>query len=239
MTYYFNAGVLEYETALALQRKIAAERADSVIEDTLILVEHPHTYTLGRSGHPSNLLWSLKECEVRGVSVVQVDRGGDITYHGPGQLVAYPILHLGRPQADGHLPKADYVGYIRKLEEVIICTIDCFGISGFRVDGFSGVWVDGVFGPEKIAAIGIKVDGRGITTHGLALNVDPDLEYFQGIIPCGIPDKGITSLQALLGPEYPDMAHVRQALCGPFEQVFETRLIEVPPDNISQWMVQT
>lgn len=232
MTYCLNAGMMDYKTALTLQHKIAAERANDVIDDTLILAEHPHTYTLGRSSRSSNLLWSLDQCEAKGVSIVEVDRGGDITYHGPGQLVAYPILSLGRPQADGYLPRADYVGYIRKLEEVIIGTISCFGISGFRIDGSSGVWVDGLSGPDKIAAIGVKVDGHGVTTHGLALNVDPDLEYFRGIIPCGIMDKGVTSLQALMGVDCPDMDHVRQTLSDTFEQIFETRLVEVPSDII-------
>jgi lipoyl(octanoyl) transferase len=196
--YLLRAGLMDYQKAWDLQRRLAAARAAGRIPDTLLLLEHPHTYTLGRSGGEAHLLMDADERAARGVSLFHVDRGGDITYHGPGQLVGYPILYLGRPGADGHLPQVDYVGYLRRLEAVLIRALDGWGIVAERVPDYTGVWVRG---REwfKIAAIGVRVDARGISQHGFALNVCPDLSYFEGIVPCGIRDRGISSMARLLG----------------------------------------
>ncbi|HLV43955.1 MAG TPA: lipoyl(octanoyl) transferase LipB [Aggregatilineales bacterium] len=218
-----DLGCMEYHAAWDVQRRLAALRAENRIVDTLLLVEHPHTYTLGRSGKVEHLLMGEAERAEKGVLVVEVDRGGDITYHGPGQLVAYPILYLGRADARGHLPTADYVGYLRRLEEVLIRTVAGFGIEARREEGYTGVWVDRPGGPEKIAAIGVRVSAGGVSTHGVALNVAPDLAYFRGIIPCGIADRPVTSMQALLGSA-PPMSDVRAVFTAAFAGVFGCRL---------------
>ncbi len=216
-------GLVDYAEAWALQKRLVAERADGRIGDTLLLLEHPHTYTLGRSGKLEHLLMSEAERQARGVSVHWVDRGGDITYHGPGQLVGYPIMAVGSytvhsvassPQRD-RIPQADYVRYLRDIEEVIIRALAAFGVQGERVAGYTGVWVGG----EKIAAIGVKVNARGISSHGFALNVCPDLSYFAGIIPCGIPDKGVTSLEQLLNRPM-TVDEVIPAVIAAFSEVF-------------------
>ena len=202
--YLLELGLIEYESAWELQRSLAAARAAGRIPDTLILLQHPHTYTVGRSGRDEHLLVSEKERKKKGASLFYVDRGGDITYHGPGQLVGYPIMVLGTPGTDGRLPAVDYVGYLRSIEEVLIQVCAEWQISAKRSLGYTGVWVnDGERAhapePRKIAAIGVKVNGRGISQHGFALNVDPDLSYFEGIVPCGLHDRGVTSMAQLLG----------------------------------------
>ena len=220
-----HLGLTDYETAWDIQRRLAEARAAGQIADTLLLLEHPHTYTLGRAAHIEHLLMSEAERARRGVKVIHVDRGGDITYHGPGQLVAYPIRYLGQPDPTGRLVKADYVGYIRSLEEVLIRTLAPFGLQGYRVEGYTGVWVEGPSGPEKIAAIGVRVNARGISTHGAALNVTTDLTYFRGIIPCGISDRAVTSMQALLGERTPPMREVIASFEAAFAGVFGCELI--------------
>lgn len=185
-------GLLPYEEAWALQKSLAATRSKNEIPDTLLLLQHPHTYTLGSSGKRENLLWSEEECQKKGISIFKVDRGGDITYHGPGQLVGYPILQLGRDSL-----RADVIQYIRTLEEVLITTLAVFGVKGERLTGFTGVWVNVNGELAKIAAIGVKVTARAITQHGFALNINTDMAYFQGIIPCGIDDRPVTSLQQI------------------------------------------
>jgi lipoyl(octanoyl) transferase len=213
-------GLIAYHAAWDIQRELAEAHAAGQIDDTLLLLEHPHTYTLGRSADPAHLLMSADERARLGVTVVDVDRGGDITYHGPGQLVAYPIRYLGEADASGRLVRADYVGYLRQIEETVIRTIAVFGIEGRREEGLTGVWVDTPTGPEKIAAIGVRVSARGISTHGTALNVAPDLTYFRGIIPCGIADKPVTSLEKLLGSRTPPMQDVMVAFVAAYAAVF-------------------
>lgn len=231
-------GLIEYHAAWDLQRQLAAARAAGAIRDTLLLLEHPHTYTLGRSGHMEHLLMGAEERARRGVTVVEVDRGGDITYHGPGQLVAYPILYLGRADHRGHLPTADYMGYLRRLEEVLIRTLAAVGVEGRREEGYTGVWVDTPNGAAKVAAIGVRVSAQGVSMHGVALNVDPDLDYFKGIIPCGIADRPVTSLRELLGDAAPSMQQVTDCFAAAFAEVFGYRMmpleltdlpIEMPP----------
>jgi len=217
-------GIVEYQQAWDLQRQLAEARAQQQIDDTLILLEHPHTFTLGRSTHIEHLLLSREECVNRGIQVIEVDRGGDITYHGPGQLVAYPIRYLGKPDPQGRLVQADYVGYIRLLEEVLIRTIAPFGIRGRRESGLTGVWIDTRVGPAKIAAIGVRVNARGISMHGVALNVTTDLSYFDGIVPCGIHDKAVTSLWALMRASVPKMQDVSESFASAFMEVFNCTL---------------
>jgi lipoate-protein ligase B len=209
-----------------VQRQIAQMRAAGALDDTLLLVQHPHTYTLGSSGHVENLLMGEAERQKLGVAVHHVDRGGDITYHGPGQLVAYPILSLGAIQPDGRLPRADYVGYIRRLEQVIIDTLAMWRIEARREEGFSGAWVDTPSGPEKIAAIGVKINAQGISMHGVAINIDPDLRFFSGIVPCGIANKGVTSMSKLLGDGCPSTEEVSAGFRDSFASVFLRQLHE-------------
>jgi lipoate-protein ligase B len=209
---------MDYMEAWDLQRRLAAARAEGRIPDTLILLEHPRTYTLGRSGKAEHLLMGQAEREKKGVRVYQVDRGGDITYHGPGQLVGYPIMYLGRAAPNGRLPQVDYVGYLRQIEEALIRTLSVWDITANRVQGYTGVWVDSNE-PAKIAAIGVKVDGRGISQHGFALNVDPDLSFFDGIVPCGIHDRAVTSMAQLVAHPV-SLAEVAAAVAEQVGRVF-------------------
>lgn len=223
---WVDLGLMDYQAAWDVQGRIAAARSANALDDTLLFVQHPHTYTLGRSGHIENLLMGETERRQHGVVVIETDRGGDITYHGPGQLVVYPILALGALQPDGRLPQADYVGYIRRLEQAIIDTVAAWGITARREEGFTGAWVDTPSGPEKIAAIGVKVTAGGVTMHGLALNVDPDLRFFSGIVPCGIADKGVTSMAGLLGDRCPSINAVAAQFRLCFEVLFSRQLHE-------------
>lgn len=214
-----DLGLIPYPECWELQKRLASERPDGAIGDTLLLLEHPHTYTCGRRGGRDHILISEQELHERGISVLDVDRGGDVTYHGPGQLVAYPIVRLAE---EGHM--ADYHAYLRALEQVLITTLADFAISAGRIEGYSGVWVRRADGDEKIAAIGVKVDGRGVSSHGIALNVNTDLQYFSHIVPCGIVEKGVTSMQRLLGTPH-EMAEVKSAFSRAFCGVFGFSLV--------------
>jgi lipoate-protein ligase B len=228
-----HLGMLPYQQAWELQEKLACEIAAGVRLPSLLLLEHLHTYTFGRRGQAANLLWDEAELQRRGVSVHWVDRGGDVTYHGPGQLVGYPLLLLGRPQVDaqssahGRIPQADYTGYLRRLEETLILALERLGGHGFRLRGLTGVWVrlPGQSDPAKIAAIGVKVDARGVSRHGFALNLATDLTYWEGIIACGIQEYRPVNLSELL--EAPvDTAQVRAAVVRAFGEVFGLRMVE-------------
>lgn len=189
------AGQVDYDAAWNWQKKVVAEKtAVSTTPDQLILLEHPPTYTLGRRGTLDHLLLDEQSLDNGGFTLRWVDRGGDITYHGPGQLVGYPILNLKQYFAQQGRLRPDLHQYLRQIEEVIIQTLNEFGIDGWRYDGYTGVWIDGPTGPEKIAAIGIRVNTKGISSHGFALNVNPDLTHFDNIIPCGIKEHGVTSM---------------------------------------------
>src|SRR5258707_495135 len=233
-------GCVSYADAWALQKSIAAQRAAGQIPDTLLLLEHPHTYTLGRSGHAENLLLDEAQLAARGITLFNVDRGGDITYHGPGQLVGYPILSLGAPvdTASGRVPQADYVGYVRRLEDALIRSLIPFGLVTGQVPGLTGVWIQpdvasrcrhcrpaSRLAPSKIAAIGVKVDARGITQHGFALTVDPDMSYWDGIIGCGLRDHAIVSMADLLDAP-PVIEAVMDAVVESFGKVFEREMVE-------------
>ena len=179
-------GRLGYQEAWNIQRALVEARQDSRIDDSLLLLEHPPTYTVGRRTEASHLLLPRERLEELGAAVLDVDRGGQATYHGPGQLVGYPIV--GLRGWSGPLQ------YVRALEAVLIGTLGYYGVQAGRIDGLTGVWV----GDRKIAAIGVKVS-RGVTSHGFALNVTTDLSWFGHIIPCGIHDREVTSLERLLG----------------------------------------
>lgn len=180
-----HAGMVPYATAWAWQRDLATRRADDELTDILLTLEHPPVFTLGRSADASHVLWDAEERESRGVELHEVDRGGDVTYHGPGQLVAYPIMRLAGIR--------NVVGYVRALEEICVRTVADFGVDAAPVEGYPGVWV----GERKLVAIGARVSSRGVTSHGFALNVHTDLAAFSGIVPCGIPDRGVCSLATL------------------------------------------
>lgn len=173
-------GRVPYQEAWDLQRSLAVRRAADEIPDTLLLLEHPHTFTIGRTGDPANILIAGDRLAALGAEVFDIDRGGDVTYHGPGQLVGYPIMLVE--------DRRDLLRYIRGLEETIILALADFDILAGRIPGLSGVWI----GDDKLAAIGVKM-GR-VTSHGFALNVTTDLSYFGHIVPCGIRDRGVTSM---------------------------------------------
>lgn len=195
-------GHVEYRSALKFQMRCIERRASGEIPDTLLLLTHPHVYTIGRIGSDANLLVPAESLAREGIAVERVSRGGDITYHGPGQLVGYPIVLLARP---------DVHRFIRSVEEALIDALSDFGIVGRRIDGLTGVWVGG----KKIASIGIGVR-RWITYHGFALNVDTDLSYFRRIHLCGLKGREATSVAEVTGRELP-MEAVREAVasaCG-------------------------
>lgn len=226
-----RSGTLSYQQAWDIQNALAAEIGAGQGMETLMLLEHPHTFTLGRRGQAGNLLWSEKTLAEKGVEVFWVDRGGDITYHGPGQIVGYPILRLAPIGYHAeHLPQADYVGYIRKLETVLIQTLAHFQINGFRVDQKTGVWVKpgSDLAMQKIASIGVKVDAKGISRHGFALNVQPDMEYWQGIVPCGLSDVAMTSMARCKSGSI-NMEMVNDQIIKDFGQVFNMTMITDQP----------
>ncbi len=260
-----DLGLIEYERARKLQEEYAAQVAEGARPPTLLLLEHPHTFTFGRRGQAENLLWSPEELQRRGVAVHWVDRGGDVTYHGPGQLVGYPLIPLGRlglqrlptldsrsretsesaqngllesqsqetlQSASSRIPEADYVGYIRKLEKTLIAALARLGIAAGQRSGLTGVWVQAdVWSrcprcrpedrakPAKIAAIGVKVDARGVTRHGFALNVNPDMEYWDGIVACGLADHPVAALSDLLS-SVPGMERVKTEVAAAFVETF-------------------
>jgi lipoate-protein ligase B len=231
--------MVPYEEAWELQNRLAGEIASGDRPATLLLLEHPHTYTFGRSGKIENMLWDKAELVRRGISVHWVDRGGDVTYHGPGQLVGYPLIPLGtlssleEPSLDSaHLPKADYIEYLRKLESMLIKTLASMGVSATQYPGLTGVWIQkntGITNKDsdqdsdqllyKIAAIGVKVDARGISRHGFALNVNPDMSYWEGIVGCGLEDYPVTKLVDLLD-QAPTMEQVTLRVVATFGKEF-------------------
>lgn len=204
-------GRVGYSDGLALQeRSVASIRAGTAPEQ-LLLLEHPNVFTLGRGARAGNILLDRDRLRSLCIEVHETGRGGDVTYHGPGQLVGYPIIDLKPDRCDVHR-------YVRDLEEVLIRTIAEFGIAGERIAGLTGVWVGG----EKIAAIGVRI-ARWITSHGFALNVNTDLKYFGMIVPCGISDKGVTTISRLVGQDI-ELESVARLAARHFAQVFERRV---------------
>jgi lipoyl(octanoyl) transferase len=208
-------GVVEYRRAWEMQQDLAAERAAGTIGDTVLLLEHPPVYTLGRRASTTNVLLDDASLSAAGIDVVAVDRGGDVTYHGPGQLVVYPLVRLAGQR---HV-----VDFVRALEEVALVALADLGVRGERRDGLTGVWV----GREKIVAIGVRVGAGGVTTHGLALNVDPDLTHFAGIVPCGLATEGVTSLASLGRPAA--MGEAVRAVRSALMTVLGAELVDVAP----------
>ena len=228
---YFDLGLIPYDNAWALQDRFAAAIARGDRPATLLLLEHPHIYTFGRRGQEQNLLLDEHQLRERGLSIRWVDRGGDVTYHGPGQLIGYPLIPLGKLEQNERLPEVDYTGYLRRLEKTLIVTLAGFGLAAGQIPGLTGVWIQpDVYSrcprcrpedrqkPAKIAAIGVKVDSNGISRHGFALNVDPDMTYFDGIRPCGLTEP-VVSLADLLHP-VPPMDEVKQTVVEAFRGVF-------------------
>jgi len=213
----YQLGLIEYQQAADLQLKLAGEIAAGRQSPALLLLEHPHVYTFGRQGNLGNLIWSETQLAERGVSIRHSDRGGDVTYHGPGQLVGYPILPLG---------DTGTLEYLRMLEETLIRTLAEYAIAAVRVEGQTGVWMpptDRSAPPAKIASIGVRVDAHRITRHGFALNVNPEMEYWHGIIACGLENQAKTSLAQLLNP-VPTMGEVSAKLVDSFAAVFACRV---------------
>lgn len=209
-------GVVPYLQALDLQRSLVDDRRAGRIPDTLVLLQHPPVLTLGvrGDGGRSHILATYEALAARGITVHEAGRGGDITYHGPGQVVGYPIVDLSPDRRDVHR-------YVRDLEEVLIRTAADYGISAERVEGLTGVWA----GREKLAAIGVRI-ARWITSHGFALNVSTDLEHFALIVPCGIADRGVTSLERLLGRTV-ELAEVEERIVRHFRNVFTAQQLAI------------
>ena len=202
-------GTIDYDEAYQIQKRLYRRRLDREISDILLLLEHPPTLTIGRSGSPDNILVSNEKLSQEGISLFFIGRGGDVTYHGPGQLVAYPIMDLTQRGKDIHR-------FVRNLEEVIICTLKDFSISAGRDENHAGVWV----GKEEVAAIGLSLR-KWVSMHGIALNVSTNLEHFSLINPCGFSDRKATSMSKLLGCDV-SMDAVSERLVSHFSDVFDT-----------------
>jgi lipoyl(octanoyl) transferase len=234
-------GAVDYATGLRLQRRLVDLRKNGEVGDVLLLLEHEPVITLGRNARTKNILASPELLAQGGVEVFECDRGGDVTFHGPGQVVGYPILDLrGLPSADGKRKTVGAVEYVRRLEEVLIRTCADFGIAGQRICGLTGVWIrrDGrdfssaemqaqqrtaEVIDAKIAALGVHIS-RAVTSHGFALNVSTDLTCFDLIVPCGIESKGVTSMRKELG-HAPDPQEVAHSLSRNFGLVFQTQML--------------
>jgi lipoyl(octanoyl) transferase len=217
---YLSLPITPYQEVWDLQHKIFSELIQGKESDTLILCEHPPVYTLGRVTEAANILFSDEELKKIGAEKFEIERGGDVTFHGPGQLVGYPLLNLS------HF-KEDLGWYLRALEETIIRTLAEYQVRGFRIPARTGVWVGENGSEEKICAIGIKAS-RWCTMHGFAFNINTDLSYFERIIPCGISDKHVTSLAKILG-RHIEIAEVKERYVRAFEDVFDASPIEAYP----------
>jgi lipoyl(octanoyl) transferase len=202
-------GLISYGDALALQEQLVRQRRAGEIPDTLLLLEHPHVITLGSGSHGENVLVTPEERAARGIELFDTGRGGDVTYHGPGQLVGYPIFDLKPDRQDLHR-------YLRDIEDALLGVLADFGLRGGRKEGLTGVWVD----DRKLGAIGVRVSSGWITSHGFALNVNTDLSFFGTIVPCGIRDHGVGSISSELGRPI-DMAQVEASAVRWFERVFD------------------
>lgn len=255
----YRLGIVPYPQSWHLQDQLAFEIAANKRPATLLLLQHPHTYTFGRRGQIKNLIWDKDELERRKISVLWVDRGGDVTYHGPGQLVGYPLIPLETSglvvtNEAARLPQADYVGFVRKIEQSLMTALAHLGVVSQQQNGLTGVWVqphsisrlighpiqpDLAQPPAKIAAIGIKVDANGVTRHGFGLNVNPDMTYWQGIIACGLVGYPVTCLASLRDP-CPTIDQVEEAIISAFGKVFQfqMRIASLDlPDEFQQYRV--
>ena len=208
-------GLVTYSEALKTQEAAVEARKDDTLPDQLLLLQHPHVLTLGRGADPNNVLIDENTRAAKGVELFKTGRGGDVTYHGPGQVVGYPIIDLKPDRCDVHR-------YVRDIEEVMIHVARDFGINAVRISGLTGIWVD----DEKLGAIGVRI-ARWVTSHGFAFNVNTDLSFFNLIVPCGISDHGVTSLEKLLGRKI-EIGEVEDRLAHHFGDVFQREMIEVP-----------
>jgi lipoyl(octanoyl) transferase len=211
-------GRIDYPEAWSWQRELFMARLDGDIGDSIMLLEHPPTYTLGRRALEQDVRYDPVERALRGIALYHVDRGGRATYHGPGQLVGYPILRLGE--------RYDVVTYLRKLEEVLIRTAADLGVGASRDERNTGVWV----GSNKLGAIGVKIT-RGISMHGFAFNVSTDLSMFEGIVPCGLSDRGVTSIEAQTGRKHA-LKEVAALVAGNLSSVFDRVLTWTHPTSL-------
>jgi lipoyl(octanoyl) transferase len=209
-----HLGIVSYAEGLALQAELVNERRAGTIPDTLLLLQHPHVLTIGvKKGGRANIVAAAEQLAALGVEVFETGRGGDVTYHGPGQIVGYPIFDLNPDRRDVHR-------YVRDLEEVMIRVCASYGMEAGRQAGMSGAWIDHpTRGPEKIGAIGVRIS-RWVTSHGFAFNVSTDLSFFDLIVPCGISDRGVTSLERVTGSIH-DLADVAVRLSETMATVFE------------------
>jgi lipoyl(octanoyl) transferase len=209
-----HLGIVSYAEGLALQAELVNERRAGTIPDTLLLLQHPHVLTIGvKKDGRANILATAERLEALGVEVFETGRGGDVTYHGPGQIVGYPILDLNPDRRDVHR-------YVRDLEEVMTRVCSAYGIEAGRQAGMSGTWINHpTRGPEKIGAIGVRIS-RWVTSHGFAFNVSTDLSFFDLIVPCGISDRGVTSLERETG-SFHDLAEVAVRLSEAMATVFD------------------
>jgi len=215
---YCDLDFIDYKEAWDLQKEVHDSRSENKINDVLFLLEHQHTYTLGKAADRKNLVGSEDFLAKNKISVYDIDRGGDITYHGPGQIVGYPIIDLKNWKQDSHK-------YLRALEEVIIKTCVEYGLNATRNPAYTGVWIE----DRKIAAIGIKIS-RWITMHGFAFNVSTDLSLFNGIIPCGITDKAVTSVEKEIGKNI-KLSEVKLRLLENFKSIFEYEIVAAVSKN--------
>ena len=219
-------GTIDYSTGLLLQAKLVDLRKDGRIGDVLLLLEHTPVITLGRNAKAANVLASPERLARRGVEVFECDRGGDVTFHGPGQLVGYPIFDLrGFPTEDGRRKTLGVIEYVRRLEEVLIRSCADFRIPAERVVGLTGVWTAaGDSAQAKVAAIGVHIS-RGVTSHGFALNVNTDLSFFDLIVPCGITNKPVTSMQKELSAAVVPLEDVAHSVTRNFGNVFRSQVL--------------
>jgi lipoyl(octanoyl) transferase len=220
--YHINLGITDYNSVWQLQKHINSYKQQHKCADLVITTEHNHVYTLGKSGDRNHLLVNSAFLKEKGISYYEIDRGGDLTYHGPGQLVCYPIFDLNNHYLDAHK-------YLRDLEEVIVRSLKHYGIVSHKDEEFTGVWVN----DDKICAIGVKIS-RWITMHGLAFNVNNDLSYFDRIIPCGIFHKGVTSVKKLLGKET-DFEEISGNVLKNFGGVFGVKIENITLDKLDAY----
>jgi lipoyl(octanoyl) transferase len=220
--YHIDLGLTDYNSTWQLQKQVNTYKQQNSCSDIIITTQHNHVYTLGKSGNRNHLLADSSEMKKQGITYFEIDRGGDLTYHGPGQLVCYPIFDLNNYYRDAHR-------YLRDLEEVIVRTLKHYGIVSYKDEEFTGVWV----GEEKICAIGIKVS-RWVTMHGLAFNINNDLSFFNRIIPCGIFHKGVTSMKKILGRET-DIEEVQSIVLQNFSEVFGVKTETITSDKLNNY----
>jgi len=220
-----DLGLIGYAEAYALQKRVVAARKANAIDDVLLFCENPHVITQGRTGKREHLLASERVLQQKGVEYFETSRGGDVTYHGPGQIVGYPLLNLAAI-------KRDVVWYVRMLEEVMIRATADFGLPSYRIPGKTGIWVAAGATEEKLGAIGVHIS-RWVTSHGFAYNVSTDLRYFDLIVPCGIADRKATSLEKVLGRAL-SLLEVRTSLERHFGDVFGLQLVPASPARLLQ-----